>query len=1542
MGHQAIVRFLRLPAPTFAVACCALASACGGDKIVLPNDTVPAHIAVIKGSGQTGTVGSLLADSVVVRVTDASGRPVEDQSVAFSVTSGGGSVAPATATTNADGRAGTRWTLGSAAGAQSGLAKVTGSGAPADLSTTFSAIANSAGAATIAMVGGTSQTGTAGSTLTDSLVVKVTDATGNPVAGVTVDWAANGGGTVSAPSVVTGPDGRAAVRRTLGGSAGAQTTVASATGLSGSPITFTATAVVGSAGQLTITRQPSATAQSGVAFAQQPKLQVRDVNGNPVAQAGLAVTASVGSGPVGATTSGSATAATDPTGLATFSTLGLTGPAGAYTLNFTGINLSGVTSTSIAIGAGSATSLGLAVPPSGTASSGVALATQPAIQLLDAAGNPVAQAGVTVTAQVQSGGATLSGTTSAVTNASGVATFANLTLSGASGSQATLAFGAGGLAGIVSGTITIGAGSVSAGNSSLTVSGSPITASAGASTATVIVTARDASGNTIPGAAVAVLVTGTSSVSMAGGAVTNGSGVATATVSSTEAGIKTVTATINGTTVTQSGTLTVSPAAPSAAQSSVSAAPASIAAVSGTSTVTVTVKDAFGNAVPGATVALSATGGGNTITQPPVVTNASGVTVGSISSTVAGAKVVSATAAKGGGPVSITQTATVTVGIGNVDAGTSTVAIAPSTLSVGVGSSTITVTARDAGGNAVSGAAISVSVTGSGNSITPSSGSTDGSGVFTATFSSLESGTKTVTATANGTALTAHPAVTVNPASTTTTLTLGGSTTRVGQSVTASFSVTPAGAGTPTGSVTVTGAGGSCTAAASAGSCVLAPTTAGAGTVFTAAYAGDGDFAASSGTDTRTVTAAATTTTITSDSPDPSNVLQAVTVGYSVVAVAPGGGTPPGNVTVSDGVSTCTGTVAAGSCQLTLTVLGARSLTATYAGTANYTGSVSAGVTHTVQLTGATVSVSGSPSTAVTGQTVTFTATVTGSSGTPTGMVQFADGATAIGSPVALSGGTAQTSTALSAGTHTITASYSGDGTYGAGSGSLASYVVNKGATTVNISSDAPDPSVAGASYTVSFGVVATGPASGSPGGTVTVSDGSASCTGDAPFGSCDLTSTTVGSKTITVTYEGDGDFKTSSKTTAHAVNPAAAGVTVTSSANPSVTGQAVTLTATVTGSVGTPGGTVQFNVDGAGFGAPVTLSAGGTATTTTSSLAVGTHSVAATYSGDATYAGAAGALAGGQVVNEAGTTTSVTLTSGANPSAAGGSVTFTATITPAAPGAGTPTGTVQFRDGAGDLGAPQALSAGAASLTTTTLAPGSHGITAEYSGNASFGPSTSPALSHSVSAANSAPASSADAYAVDEDGTLTRTALTGVLLNDSDADSDPLTAVLDAGPAHGTLSGGLGADGSFSYVPAADYNGPDAFSYHANDGQASSAVVTVTLTVNAVNDAPSFSVGPDPVSALASGAQSLPGWATAITAGPADESGQALAFQVTGNSAPELFTAGPAIAADGTLSYTPAAAGAADITIQLTDDGGTAGGGSDTSPTRTFTITVN
>jgi VCBS repeat-containing protein len=99
------------------------------------------------------------------------------------------------------------------------------------------------------------------------------------------------------------------------------------------------------------------------------------------------------------------------------------------------------------------------------------------------------------------------------------------------------------------------------------------------------------------------------------------------------------------------------------------------------------------------------------------------------------------------------------------------------------------------------------------------------------------------------------------------------------------------------------------------------------------------------------------------------------------------------------------------------------------------------------------------------------------------------------------------------------------------------------------------------------------------------------------------------------------------------------------------------------------------------------------------------------------------------------------------------------------------------------------------------------------------------------------APEARDDAYAVDEDGTLTLDAASGVLANDTDADQDPIQAILVNAPAHGSLA--LNADGSLTYTPAADYNGADSFQYRVNDGTLDSGIATVNITVNPVNDAP-------------------------------------------------------------------------------------------------------
>src|SRR5437879_1638504 len=181
---------------------------------------------------------------------------------------------------------------------------------------------------------------------------------------------------------------------------------------------------------------------------------------------------------------------------------------------------------------------------------------------------------------------------------------------------------------------------VSAGLSTLAVS--PASVSVGGS-ATVTVTARDANGNPLHGAAVVLGATGSGNTLTQPTATTDANGIATGALSSTVAATKTVSATVSGTAVNQKGTLTVTSATVSATLSTVAAAPATITAGAGSTTITVTAKDGSGNPISGASVVLAATGTGNSGTQPAGRTNGSGVATGTLSSTVAEAKTVSAT-----------------------------------------------------------------------------------------------------------------------------------------------------------------------------------------------------------------------------------------------------------------------------------------------------------------------------------------------------------------------------------------------------------------------------------------------------------------------------------------------------------------------------------------------------------------------------------------------------------------------------------------------------------------------------------------------------------------------------------------------------------------------------------------------------------------------------------------------------------------------------------------------------------------------------------
>jgi hypothetical protein len=300
--------------------------------------------------------------------------------------------------------------------------------------------------AALVKAGGDGQVGLVNAPLADPLVVIVEDAQGQPLSGVTVLWAAGGGGSVDQSEVPSGPDGTSAVQRVLGGATGAVTTTATVGGLPA--VVFTSTAEAGSLPSLVIASQPSSAAVSEVPLAQQPVVQLDDGTGQP-GGAGIPVTASV----EGGTLAGATVVESDAAGVVRFTDLALSGEDGSYTLRFSAPGFVSAQSSAIALTSEPSTSgrLVMAGQPSSEAENGQLLPQQPSVRAEDATGAPLG-AGVLVTASVQ--GATLSGTAGVETGSDGVAHFADLALSGPPGSY-ELAFSSPDLTEVRSAAITL-------------------------------------------------------------------------------------------------------------------------------------------------------------------------------------------------------------------------------------------------------------------------------------------------------------------------------------------------------------------------------------------------------------------------------------------------------------------------------------------------------------------------------------------------------------------------------------------------------------------------------------------------------------------------------------------------------------------------------------------------------------------------------------------------------------------------------------------------------------------------------------------------------------------------------------------------------------------------------------------------------------------------------------------------------------------------------------------------------------------------------
>jgi hypothetical protein len=369
--------------------------------------------------------------------------------------------------------------------------------------------------------------------------------------------------------------------------------------------------------------------------------------------------------------------------------------------------------------------------------------------------------------------------------------------------------------------------------------------------------------------------------------------------------------------------------------------------------------------------------------------------------------------------------------------------------------------------------------------------------------------------------------------------------------------------------------------------------------------------------------------------------------------------------------------------------------------------------------TNTTLSSSLNPS--VQGKLVTFTATVSlqSGTGTPTGSVTFKNG-TATLAIKTLSGVTATYATStLPLGSNSITAVYGG----GSGFSGSTSAPVNQLvlATTTTTLTSSSNPSTYG--QTVTFNATVTSSIGAVPDGEIVNFTQGPTVLGTAPLrgGIATFSDPTlpVGARYIRAVYTGDAKFATStSKALDQVTSKATSTTTVFSAQNPSSYGQSVTFTAIVAPQFsGTPAGSVTFyNGTVSVKWAPLV---NGMASFATTKLAVGIASITAVYSPAGPFLKSTSAPLS-QVVNQASTTT--TLASSLNPSSAGQSVTFTATIVPQF--GGTVTGTVTFQDGATTLGTVN-VGGGAAKFTTKPLSSGTHNITATYNGTASFSTSS-------------------------------------------------------------------------------------------------------------------------------------------------------------------------------------------------------------------------
>jgi adhesin/invasin len=697
------------------------------------------QLLVEAGDSQSALAGTAVLTPPAVKVVDAFGNGVSGISVTFSVTSGDGSATGLDQVTGGTGIAAVgSWTLGPSDG--SNTLDATAAGVAGTITFTATGLVGSATA--MQLEGGDGQTGTVGATLAVPYAVRVVDTNGNGVPDIPVGWSVTGGGgSIDATSNTDG-SGVATAARVLGTTAGSQTATASVGGLAGSPVTFTATALAGTAASVAVDAGDNQSATVSTAVATPPRVIVRDQFGNAVAGASVTFAVTAGGGAVVPLTA----VTTDASGLAaaTSWTLGTSAGASNNTLGATvsgpGIGGNPVSFAASAT-AGAPASVALVTGDNQSATVGTSVATAPQVIVRDQYDNLVQ--GASVTFAVTGGGGSVVPTTAVSTAANGTASATSWTLGTAAGANnntltATVSGG-----GVTGNPVTFTASGLVGPAAILEIAngdGQNATVNTAVSTPPQA-RVTDQYGNPVAGHSVTFSVTG------GGGAV-----VPTTAITTDASGLAAVTSwTLGQSAGTNNNTLnataggSVTTGNPTTFTASATAgAPASVQATTSTNqTATVNtavstapqvlVRDQFNNPVPNASVTFAVTAGGGLVTGGSQTTNASGFatvtswTLGTsagtsnntLTATVAAlSPVVFTASATAGGPAKVTLDA------GDNQSATVNNAVATSPR----------VLVQDAFDNPVQGASVTFAVTGGGGAVVPTTAiSTSASGLAAVT-----------------------------------------------------------------------------------------------------------------------------------------------------------------------------------------------------------------------------------------------------------------------------------------------------------------------------------------------------------------------------------------------------------------------------------------------------------------------------------------------------------------------------------------------------------------------------------------------------------------------------------------------------------------------------------------------------------------------------------------------------------------------------------------------------------------------------------------